>query len=254
MKKTILSAFTGLSLLATSGLAVAAIPTRVGASPTERGNFTNYRATLSELNDSNVTGTAQLTFDGKKLSVSIHAEGLEPGMPHPAHIHGKLTGADAMCPANSADTNNDGFVSVFEGAPAYGPIKLNLTSPQTAFGTPPNTVLFAPFAGSPSVSNFPSVGSDGDFDLSQTYTFDMSKSADREAYRQLKALDKQHIVLHGDFAPESVDTPSGSSAIVYDPLLPVACGEISITGSKGKTNVQVKMHNTKTTSHSAHRQ
>ena len=220
------------------------------ASATSSNGGRRYATQLEELNNSGVSGDAQLRFKGKELTVNLTASGLVPNMPHPAHIHGKLTGADAMCPTDEADVNNDGFVSVFEGAPAYGPIKLNLTSPQTAFGAPANLTLFAPFAGIPNIANFPVGSASGDIALDQTYTFDMTKPADKQAYKQLKALDKQHIVLHGAYAPENVDTPGGSSKIVYDALLPVACGEIHMSyGKNNSAQMHVNMH--KMDSHSS---
>lgn len=187
----------------------------------------NYTANLTPLNNSGVYGTSQLNLRGRDLDVKLKATGLVPGQVHVVHIHGKLDGEDAKCPTIAQDTNHDGFVSVFEGAPKYGPIKLNLTSPQTAFGPNPNTVLFAPFAGVPKISDFPKVSAAGKLDYDNHYTFDMSKKADRQAYASLTPLSEQHIVIHGAYAPENVDTAGGSSATVYDPLLPVACGTIN---------------------------
>jgi hypothetical protein len=232
MVKRLISTMTGLALVAGIGSSVALSSGIAYASPMERHegrNVRNYTAELTPLNNSGVTGSAEITFKHKALSINLSAEGLVPNMPHPAHIHGKLTGSDAMCPTTDADTNSDGFVSVFEGAPAYGPIKLNLTTPQTAFGAPANTTLFAPFAGTPSIGNFPVSNDNGDISIDQTYTFDMSKQADKDAYAQLRALDMQHIVVHGGYAPENVDTPGGSTKVVYDALLPVACGQIHIS-------------------------
>lgn len=200
----------------------------VASASSSRNNISDYAARLSPLNDSGVTGRAQLSFEGTELQVNLHAKGLVPNMPHPAHIHGSLTGVDAQCPTGLADVNNDGFVSVVEGAPAYGSIKLNLTTPQTPFGAPPNALLFAPFAGTPSLANFPVSNRKGKISVDQTYKFDMSKSADRQAYAQLRTLNNQHIVVHGGYAPESVDTAGGSSKVVYDALLPVACGQIHV--------------------------
>jgi hypothetical protein len=220
----------GMALAVTVGFgaAVLAAPLSVGAMP-EPGM--NYSATLLQLNDSGVTGSSQLSLLGKNLNVKLQANGLEPGQPHVVHIHGHLDGIDAMCPTDADDPNGDGFVSVFEGAPKYGPIKLSLTNPQTPFGVSPNNGLFAPFAGTPSLGDFPMVSATGALNYDNHYTFDMSKSADRAAFASLTPLDKQHIVVHGAFAPESVDTAGGSSDIVYDPLLPVACGEIQQVAS-----------------------
>lgn len=206
-----------------------------------------YQSDLKPLNDSGVNGKARLSLQGTDLQVKVNASGLVPNKPHVAHIHGSLTGADAMCPSTVGDdANSDGFLSVFEGAPKYGPIKMNLTQPQTPFGPSPTPALFAPFAGTPDNAQFPQVGDNGKFKLNQTYSFNLGNAADKEAFQSIKQLDKQHIVIHGDFAPENVDTAGGGSQVVYDPLLPVACGEIKVTGNgNGPENVEMNMTSAK---------
>lgn len=199
-----------------------------------------YVSHLHALNSSQVTGKARFVERGRELTATINATGLQPGV-HPIHIHGKDQ-AKAECPTMSNDTNGDGFLSVIEGAPAYGLIKLNLTSPQTAFGKPPTPVLFYPFAGTANNSNFPVVGSNGKLHFKGSYMFDNSVDA-QAAFQSLTPLGNQAVVIHGGVAPQSVDAPAfaalGSprpagydpALKTYDPLLPVACGTI-----KAKTN------------------
>lgn len=209
-----------------------------------------YVSSIHELNNTGVTGTATFTTNGNELTVNVEASGLEPGV-HPLHIHGKDQ-AKAECPTMEQDTNGDGFLSVIEGAPAYGLIKINLTSPQTAFGTPPTPALFYPFAGTPNNANFPVVGSDGLLHLSQTYTFNNSADA-QAALASLTPLGNQAIVIHGATAPKSVDAPAFAAlgkaypagtdltASTYDALLPAACGLIDeastspAQGNRGNT-------------------
>lgn len=197
-----------------------------------------YIVVMHPLNNSGVSGFGRLTMSGNDIGVSLNAHGLIPGQVHMSHIHGTLDGSDATCPTTAQDTNHDGFVSVFEGATTYGPIKLNLTSPQTPFGPNPNAKLFAPFAGVPNMNNFPMTSANGGYRVNQDYTFDMSKADDAKAFSSLTPLDHQHIVIHGAFAPQNVDTEGGGSQQVYDPLLPVACGEIIMThqGTTGSDN------------------
>jgi hypothetical protein len=84
---------------------------------------------LLELNRSGATGTATLTATGDRgLRVSIRAEGLVPNSPHAQHLHGSTTGMDFHCPAPSADTDGDGYVSTEEGMPSYGDIFVSLTT------------------------------------------------------------------------------------------------------------------------------
>jgi hypothetical protein len=194
-----------------------------------------YVAAIHELNNTGVSGTATFTTSGNELTVSIEASGLQPGV-HPIHIHGKDV-AKAECPTNAQDANGDGYLSVIEGAPAYGLIKLNLTNPQTAFGTPPTPALFYPFAGTPNNANFPTVAADGLLHFKSTYMFDGSADA-QAALKSLTPLGNQAIVIHGATAPKSVDAPALAAlgkpyaaatdltASVYDALLPAGCGLI----------------------------
>lgn len=199
-----------------------------------------YMASIHELNNTHVSGMARFVQNGRQLSTTVNATGLEPGV-HPMHIHGKNQ-AKAECPTSSNDTNGDGFVSVIEGAPSYGLIKLNLTSPQTAFGKPPTPALFYPFAGTPNNSNFPKVGSDGILHFSATYTFDNSNDAEA-ALQSLTPLGNQAIVIHGATAPQGVDAPAFAAlgnprpqgydptARAYDVLLPAGCGTLKATAA-----------------------
>lgn len=88
----------------------------------------SYQVDLRQLNDSGVRGTAQLTLQGRRLTVKIDAQGLVPGQPHAQHIHGSTTGHDFTCPDASADKNGDGIVTTAEGLPAYGDINISLTT------------------------------------------------------------------------------------------------------------------------------
>ena len=194
-----------------------------------------YTVDLTPLNNSGVTGKGLLSYENNELTVNILANGLTPLKVHPQHIHGKDNPEVALCPTTKADTNSDGKISVIEGAPFYGPIKLNLTNPQTPFGKSPTPALFSPFAGTPDNNNFPIADISGKENFSADYSFDGSDDA-RKALQTLMPLEDQHVVLHGDMAPESVDAaaftalglPSNpdSSKLIYDSLLPVACGSI----------------------------
>ena len=230
----------GMSSLMIAG----AIPYTVLAAhePANKPMKSYYTANLTQLNDSNVTGFAELDMKAKSnqanpnIKIKLRATGTTPGQTHPVHIHGKNNPEVALCPTTDADTNKDGFISVIEGAPSYGPIKVNLTSPQTPFGPSPSPLLFTPFAGTADNNNFPKADGAGNIALNQNYVFDTSEAA-QAALASITPLEDQHIVVHGGMAPASVDadafaalgTPITGSpeAIVYDVLLPVACGEIN---------------------------
>jgi len=86
-----------------------------------------YEMKLVSLNNSGVTAEVELLRIGDKLHVELEAEGLEPGKPHPQHIHGFVgTDKNSTCPGVEADSNGDGIISVQEGAPSYGPVVLAL--------------------------------------------------------------------------------------------------------------------------------
>ncbi len=215
------------------GLGSVALTSPVGAQTgaSSAADPGRYIAPLHPLNGSGVTGFANLSLDseqpGANLVAQVSARGAEPSRIHAMHIHGSLDGKDAECPTTSADTNHDRLISVFEGAPFYGPIKVSFTTPPTIFGPPSRTDLFAPFAGVPNSANFPLADSLGRLFYSQTIPFDQNNQYAVQALASLQPLDQQHIVIHGGFAPESVDTPGGDpNKIVYDGLLPIACGPI----------------------------
>lgn len=79
------------------------------------------------LNGSSGSGTAMVTLNGSTLDATVSAQGLVPGVPHAQHIH---FGAQAAgeCPTAAADTDGDGNINTSEGAPAYGPVQVSLTT------------------------------------------------------------------------------------------------------------------------------
>lgn len=132
------------------------------ATPAANGSTASYTAKLDALNDSGTTGTAWLTLNGNKLSVSINATGLEADQVHAQHIHG-LSSGNASCPPMSADKNGDGLVSLEEGVPFYGAVLQPLEP-------------------------YPTADASGKVNFKATYTVDPSK---------LGSLTDRVIVLHG---------------------------------------------------------
>ena len=121
-----------------------------------------YDAELESLNGSGVSGKARLVLEGDQLTVSIVASGFEAGKIHPQHIHGLDGNRNASCPKDKADTDGDGIISLSEGLPFYGGVRVSLT----------------PFSTTP----------EGDLNFEVTYTVDAD---------DLMPLQNRAIVLHG---------------------------------------------------------
>jgi hypothetical protein len=95
------------------------------SSTSAAGGEDEFEVQLAPLNDSGVTGTAEVSLEGDQVTVKIEAKGMVPGQPHAQHIHG-LDSGNATCPGDDLDTDGDGIISVQEGAPAYGDILVDL--------------------------------------------------------------------------------------------------------------------------------
>jgi hypothetical protein len=85
------------------------------------------------------SGHAEVEFDdeGRIDEFEVAAHGLLADQPHAAHVH---FGEQARneCPTLMDDTSGDGRLTTTEGAPAYGPVMLSLT---TEGDTSPDSVL-----------------------------------------------------------------------------------------------------------------
>lgn len=164
----------GVAVVAAAGLLLVAKP--ASATPLY------YVANLTPLNNSGVYATINLTLDGTKLTVTEHATGLEPNMPHPQHIHGLLGAAAPMTALATAasDTDKDGFVELAEGQVSYGPILIDLSSPPGG-----------------AVADFPTAPG-GVIDFSQIYDLTNSSIFDTGiTASDISPLTNREIVIHG---------------------------------------------------------
>lgn len=178
-----------------------------------------YRANLTTLNNSGVTGYALFEVNPvtRMLSVEVNASGLEPNMDHLMHLHGLIGGdgtsgnpaVDSQTPTLADDADGDGFVEVFEGLPQYGDIILTLgtqTAPTGSF-------------------NYSAT-----FDLDDDSLFGSPVGAMMDYVGDdLLPLEFREIVIHG----LSVDGSAGAGTdgevdgtAGYKLVLPVAAGEI----------------------------
>jgi hypothetical protein len=134
-------------------------------------------ARMNSLNNSGAFGHAEVEVKHRRLDIEIDVRGLAPDLPHAQHIH---FGAEARheCPTVADDTNGDFRLTTTEGAPAYGPIRVSLT---TRGDTSPASAL--------AVDRFPTAPKGVEHYDRKTHT-----QADvANAIRQGKAV----VVIHG---------------------------------------------------------
>jgi hypothetical protein len=181
-----------------------------------------FRTDLQALNNSGVSGYVELARQGDRLTVRVNAEGLEADQTHIRHIHGRIgedgEARESNVPGEAFDTDGDGSVELAEGIPSYGPVLLNLTSPQGAglsgFPTAPNG----------------RIDFEETYDLSSTGGFGMGFDA-----ADLLPFDLREFVVHGlsvdgsrgAGTPGEVDGTAG-----YKLVLPAASGEFEAVGSE----------------------
>ena len=96
------------------------------ASAKEALEATETFGRITALNNSGVEGSAEAVVDGRRITVDVDARKLLKGMPHAQHIHFAAK-ARNECPTAS-DAGRDAQLTTTDGAPAYGPIKVSLTT------------------------------------------------------------------------------------------------------------------------------
>ena len=185
-----------------------------------------FKADLTPLNNSGVSGFSTIVVDGGLMTVRVRANGLVPDQPHAQHIHGRFdsNGApiDSQTPTFADDADNDGFVEVLEGVPRYGDVLLSLSQPP---------------AETPGAINFPTAPN-GRIDFTETYDlsndslFFSPVTGAQYTGADLMPLDLREIVIHGLIAPQGdgVGTPDGEAGdgpLAYIGVLPAAAGEFS---------------------------
>lgn len=188
---------------------------------------TVFNVNLTELNNSGVTGSGSLVLDGNALTVNLSLVGLESGVQHAQHIHGRFDGMnnpiDSVTPTIADDSDGDGFVEVLEGLPAYGDVILPLSIPP-ASGNDASTV------------QFPTPNLDGTLFFEETYNlgvegqfFSPVSMADYDGV-DLLPLSFREIVIHGltvDGSAGAGTTGEIDGTAGYKAVLPIAAGEIT---------------------------
>lgn len=198
----------------------------------ENSDEGTYRANLNALNAKvagHTDGHAELKIMNGRLSVEIHVEGSPAEIVHVQHIHT----AD-KCPTMKADVNNDGYLDVVEGVPAYGPILVSLDGD-----------LSSESAGA---AGFPVADRTGSYFYSESVSYEALREYlmkpdpnPNDAVVKLEGdrlnLAGRHIVIHG--VPESTNLPDSVASLGDIPshvTLPIACGEIVKVNDQEQSN------------------
>jgi hypothetical protein len=175
-----------------------------------------YDIALEPLNDMGAgAGSISLTGTTATVSIEVPDGALSPATAaHAQHVHGVL-GAPNSCPdPDDADTDGDGLVSTPEGAAAYGPVQLALT-------TDGDTTASSAFA----VDRFPVTTAGG-------YSYERAIEVSREL---ADGLGNSHVVIHGidldaSGGYDGAASPIPNVELPFEATIPTACGPIVLAG------------------------
>ncbi len=182
----------------------------------------SYWADLSPLNTSEASGTAKVEMNGNQITVTIESHGHSAGAPHAQHIH---FGEEARqeCPNMQDDANGDGLIQTLEGAPAYGPVQVSLT---TEGDVSPESTL--------AVDRFPTGEANGDVNYTRTFELPANMSAED--------LEDGVIVQHG--ITELFGDPAAYDGELKSDLNPDLPEEATIPATCGALDVMAGMPDT----------
>jgi hypothetical protein len=194
----------------------------------------SYWTDLDPLNSSEASGTGKVMVNGNEVTVTIESHGHSAGLPHAQHIH---FGEEARheCPNMDDDADGNGIIQTLEGAPAYGPVQVSLT---TEGDVSPESGL--------AVDRFPTGESNGDVHYERTFELPENMSA--------QDLEDGVIVQHG--ISELFEDPAAYDGELKSDLnpdlpeeatVPATCGaletmgmpETGAGGTANSTNVPV---------------
>ncbi|MEQ8233755.1 MAG: CHRD domain-containing protein [Gammaproteobacteria bacterium] len=187
----------------------------LAATPVVAAHLSTYTVNIVELNDSGMNGTGILTLDtdANTLAVDFAISGVETGVDHGMHIHGRFDGSgnpmQSVVPTPSDDADGDGYVEVLEGLPQYGDILLPFLPQSTDNG----------------VIEYVDI-----FDLNDSDTLMSPVSGENYDIADLLPLNLREFVIHGMSVPGGVG--AGTEGEVdgtagYKALLPIGAGEIA---------------------------
>lgn len=98
-----------------------------------QSDWTYYKTCAYPMNGSNSVALTYLEVKDNVLKATVLAAGVTPNQAHLQHLHGFDDNSNSVCPPMSADGDNNGFISLTEGAPFYGGIQLALNYEDNTF-------------------------------------------------------------------------------------------------------------------------
>lgn len=178
-----------------------------------RPGVNSFDADLDELNGSGDSGDVRIEARGSdRVTVSVETEGVSPGVPHAQHLH---IGGEFECPTRRADQNGDDLISTAEGKPAYGGVRITLT---TEGDTSAGSAL--------AVGRFPVADANGQIDYERT--LELPEDVSVQDLRSATFVQHGITGLFGD--PSSFDGSPRSSLtgdLPIEATIPASCGEVS---------------------------
>ena len=167
---------------------------------------------LDTLNDSGITGSATVEVnDDGTVTVSLDSNGFTGTNPHAQHLH---IGGEGQCPDMGA-AGDDGILDTAEGIPAYGEVKVALT---TEGDVSAESAL--------AVERFPAADDGGAVTYERTFELPSGVTADDVS----NAVVVQHgfAGMGGDPAAYDGDMKSAlDETLPLEATIPVACGALS---------------------------
>ncbi len=194
-----------------AGVAATTVAFALGVTPVGAQDEQEFTGTFAALNESGASGDLAITLNGTSAEVTINMAGLTDAV-HAQHIHGEV-GADNVCPEPALDADGDGLINTVEGVPAYGLVKVSLT---TEGDSSPDSAL--------AIDRFPS-------GATYTYTQTIELPADIAG-----DLGNMNIIVHG-LDIDGSGAYDGDAVSSLDPELPleatipVACGKIVLAAA-----------------------
>ncbi len=182
----------------------------------------SYMAELGPLNSSEASGHAEVMMDGNQITVHIKSHGHSADLPHAQHIH---FGEEARheCPNMDDDKDGNGIIQTLEGAPAYGPVQVSLT---TEGDVSPESGL--------AVDRFPTGESDGTVNYERT--FELPENFNAEDLEDAVIVQHGISELFGDAAAYDGELKSDLNPdLPEEATVPATCGALEMMAGMPNT-------------------